>query len=327
MRAVSIARILIITGAFAGVAACALNVEGTNFDSAQEVADAGPQPDASAHPDAPIGPAPSDCTGVPTDCTDSVPAGWQRVGYAEDRSMSCDESFTTFDVDADPDTTNACACGACSVTAQPSCPTDNIGVHYDDGGQQCQIPFFAPVNIQPGQCVPFPFTFPLGKDIKVTPQAPTGGDCFAQINQSPISSTQARLCLPKVDHPACDSELCAKDSTFDACIRASGDQSCPEGPFQKRHLVGTGIQTLCSNCGCSIEGACSGTLTLHTQSNCQGGSSVSFFASSTCVPTNTNDTKYAAATYQASLASSSCKVTAPSSATLQFAELHTVCCR
>jgi hypothetical protein len=212
----------------------------------------------------------------------SVPPGWSLVAFATDPTAACPAGFTTpTNLVEDPNAAAACPCGACSVTGQPSCASGTVGVYYDyvsGGAGACGTPGMVPqLNNSPagacgsgsdvyhGNYAPF--------DVAYVPPPPSGGSCSAPGSATGTVTYGAhdRTCVPSSAQSAgCDGGLCAPSlsSPYSACIMQAGTPSCPAGPLGVRHVAGDGVSFACSDCGCSVSGTCTGSITLYTDAKC-----------------------------------------------------------
>jgi hypothetical protein len=209
-----------------------------------------------------------------------VPPGWTLVVFTPTQSVPCPTGFAQqppTDLSEGPNAGNACACGACGVTTQPSCPIQPIGVHFGS------VPAATPVcgmtapsfpNGKPGLCnndVQRPATPII--DIAFAAPSSTGAACASpgqpQAGQVTFAS-QGRACVPDSAASAgCSGTTCTPSVTspYAACIMSPGQVDCPPGPSTMKHLVGTGVTFSCSDCACSVSAACTGSVTLFNDAN------------------------------------------------------------
>jgi hypothetical protein len=240
-------------------AACGLDVAGT-----LDVAEGGaPDGVAPAPPPPPEGiDASQTCDG--SACGIAVPMGWAVVTFGA-RTNPCGAGFAANDVFESPAAdAGACSCGACAVTAQPSCMNGSSAPKVDFGGTPtCDItsPVSFPAN--GGACSPQ--TFPAKPShMLVNAPPPTGGGCDAgaTAQRAAVGTTDERVCVPPTCASACN------QPGVKTCLLASGDQPCPAGTTD-RHVVGTDFAVTCAACACAITGTCEGTTTLYSDNACK----------------------------------------------------------
>lgn len=341
MRALSAVASLSLIATFSGavVAACTLNTEGLHANEEPVGPDASTSSDASTTPDASTGldasndaePPPDGplaiCDGNPADCTDPVPMGWQRVGYANNRDTGCAEGFTMLDVTADLTVPpGACTCDKCMITQPPDCSADKIFTHIDHSGGQakCDQPGATLENKDPNGCNDVAAILP--DHASASPPAPQGGQCLlgATPHKDKLSSTSARVCVP--NDAACEAELCAKQEGYIECIWADGVQTCPAGPFMTRHVTGTNPDFTCSDCGCNITGAaCGGSIMFYSSEDCSGQPALTLAVDDACVETN-EGTSLKSFTFKPTPAAM-CAVNGTSNPTPTLEGPKTVCCK
>lgn len=276
----------------------------------------------------------------------SVPLGWSLVAFAPDQSKACPAGFNTpTNLVENPDATSACTCGACSVTGQPSCASGPVGVYYDyvsGGAGTCGTPGMVPqLNNDPagacgsgsdvyhGSYLPF--------DVAYVPPPSSGGSCSAPGSAKGTVSygLHDRTCVPMdAQAAACDGGTCTPSlaSPYSACIMQSGTTSCPPGPLGVQHLAGTGVSFGCSDCGCSVSGTCTGSITLYTDSQC-ANPGVTIPANGSCnrissLPNSASTYTFGAYIYTAKPATSvKCTSSGSSSAeNLALTNTVTICC-
>jgi hypothetical protein len=221
------------------------------------------------------------CTAAGT-CLD-VPQGWTLVAFAPTQSSSCPSGFgQAADVVEGPDAANACGCGTCGVTTQPSCGAGPIDVFYDTiagvSSGTCNLPgTVTPLGDNPpGACHTdlYQGDYRLD-DIEYVPPGPSGGVCSTpgvKASGSVTYATRGRTCAPaSLPTPGCNGNVCTPTvgGPYAACITAPGAVACPSGPLTSRHVVGTDATFDCSACGCTVTGGCTGTVTLYSDSSCR----------------------------------------------------------
>ncbi|MGH7439758.1 MAG: hypothetical protein ACRENE_29050 [Polyangiaceae bacterium] len=215
-------------------------------------------------------------------CVVNVPPGWSLVAFAPDQFEACPSGFgTATNLVESPGAASACTCSTCSVTGQPSCASGTVGVYYDyvaTGAGTCGTPGMVPqlnnspagvcgsgTDVYHGNYAPF--------DLAYVPPPSTGGSCSAPGSATGTITYGARdrTCVPSSPSAAgCVGDKCTPSlpSPYAACIMQTGTTSCPAGPLGVRHLAGTGASFGCSDCGCSVSGTCTGSITLYTDNKC-----------------------------------------------------------
>jgi hypothetical protein len=325
-----------------------------DFDAASSSADATVGDDAAPsepgpHPDAGDPGAPVSDGGPPTGSTNNpcaksaagcvaVPAGWTLVAFSPSQASSCPTGFDATpsqDVVEGPTPASACTCGACSVSQPPSCAAGSIAVNYDSTtvGACDKKANPSPLGNSPaGSCGTDLFVGDYSSYvIEYVAPPPSGGACTAHgvpTTSAVMYASRDRVCLPDSAKAAsCDGGTChpALSSPYAACIAAPGDVACPAGPLSVQHKVGTSASVSCGDCSCSVTAACSGTLTLYTDTGCTKGP----YAISTgvCVGISSAAT-YRAYEYTAgSPTNIACQAGAPSAAqSVTLAGPQTICC-
>lgn len=271
----------------------------------------------------------SECAGSTEACADGVPEGWQRVGYAGDRSTACGPGFTTADVLADLNSVgDACVCEGCTVTAKPSCKGGAVDTFYDaeTGAGQCDLPSESLSNAAPGQCAAIDTPGNFEAHFRGVPPPPTGGSCelLAVPKKDAVVSTDARVCVP--EDPSCEAELCAADGAFTECILADGLKLCPDGPFTKTHIISTGVDVTCGDCGCSVSAECSGSVTFYSDAACTKDA-VTLPVDNTCVETTPGALVGSYKYVGILVGQTTCAPIKPPEAMLTAHNLQTLCCK
>jgi hypothetical protein len=282
-----------------------------------------------------------------------VPPGWSIVAFSEDRAGPCPNDFNagTNDVVEAPNAANACSCGACTVTSQPSCDQGTIGATYGSnngggfggfgggGGQAtCTTPGTG-LGINPGGgCVPYPAVSGQGMNafdsVEYTPPSPTGGTCSSPAVADPSQVTYGaneRVCAAgtSVTQSCSGSQPCAANVGGDylVCIMMPGAPvACPAGSvLSTPHWVGGQANLTCSDCGCAIDAdTCSGTLDTFRDDTCTM-MDTTFPVDGTCQG-SFSATNAAAYRYLPDAVNASCMATGTSSANLALTSPATVCC-
>jgi hypothetical protein len=303
---------------------CALDLVGTASLLPGE-SDAGPTPDAGrsvadAPADAPADTADAAWPTGPATCTCGLSAasGFTLVAYAADRSAGCPSDMTQFDLVTGPTAgPGACACGACAVTATPSCSMGSFASDFDTStSPACGTRAIShPCNN--GACTPVPGTY--GQHGRAVPPPPTGpGACTAPgvANQAAAQSAPVRACAESATRCACDPAL---SPAFHACMRAPGDVACP-AQAPNKHLVGAGAAVTCGACGCTLAATCGGSITFYSDTNC----TTSLFTITDTACTLEGTGTYSSYLWQGKT-STSCTL-GPSAATAGLTAPSTICC-
>lgn len=268
----------------AALAACGVDVVGTAPSDigaveagAPGVAEAGVD---GGGPDVSSVPPPSFDGGCrPTSCGIDAPEGWTLVTVAAP-GAACPPSFTAKDLLADPVAPpQACEC-SCSVTATPSCTSNQrVATRYD--GATCSSTSNALQAYPDGTCRG---TSLAPGDHELFPSPPPSGPATCKATTTPrptnVTTTPVRLCVA----PSCDG-VCTGAGT-QVCIVAAGERECPGGLTKRR--LGEGTDVTCPACGCTATppAKCTGTWSLYTDSNCMSVQDA--IAADTCLPTKTN---------------------------------------
>jgi hypothetical protein len=322
-----------IVALIAAVPACTLNTQGDNYNQGSSASTA-PSPAGGGAGGAGgaggtggegggAGAAPA----CPEQCPDAVPSGWVRVGYAQDQSAPCPSGFLDVDITTDAVLqADACTCGDCLVTTEPSCDAGAIKTYdtHPGFGACKQIgPTFA--NSPAGQCAKiFPNGEPAsaGTSFEGAPPPPVGGACSraASLDTSKVQWTEGRICLPM--ETMCDSEVCAGIAPFSECVLADGDQQCPAA-FSTRYVIGTNASIKCEACGCTLKSTCEGTLTLYTDMTCTAGG-LDLPVTGSCESVSSPDT-YFTYKYKGKVKLTKCADEPPVEAS--FTPAQTLCCK
>ena len=213
-----------------------------------------------------------------------IPANWELVAAAANRSDACPSGFAVTppeDLDEGPDASNACTC-SCSIPEEPTCPTGPIAVDFDRinsvGAGLCGQASAIMENIPAGGCDTDLFTGNpppqySALDVEYTPPAAVGGQCSSMGTGSGnvTYTSERRACVPDSEQSAgCTGDECTLTlpAPYHVCVFQTGVQTCPGAPFTEQHLVGTGASFTCSNCACSLTTSCLGTMELFMDGNC-----------------------------------------------------------
>ena len=273
-----------------------------------------------------------------------VPVGWALVAFEPSRSAACPAGFTnqpTDVVEGPAASASACSCGACSVTAQPTCDTGSVAVHYDatrGNPGTCALPTLpgtGPLaNSPPGSCGTDLYQGSYATfDVKYTSPPPAGGACASPgvvaSGGGVTYAAEGRTCAPEARQTAgCDGGACspALPAPFVACITTAGRAACPPGPMSVQHVVGTSAAVSCSACVCAVTAACSGTVTLYTDSSCNKNP-YPVPADGSCNPVYQQGASYNSYVYSGGAAQNvSCNASGTSTATVVLEGEVTVCC-
>ena len=270
-----------------------------------------------------------------------VPNSWALVGFANTTTAACPAELASPSIDVleGPSAgAGSCACGTCSVSAPPTC-TGKVDVFFDvDGLGNCQFPG-APTkngNSPAGGCLSdmYKAAEPANIEVKLVPTPPDGGACAAPgvLQKANITyAAKGRVCTPA--SPAavgCAGSTCAPNLPlpFHACIAQAGDQACPAGDFSVKHLVGTDVTATCGACGCSVTGACAGSVTMYSDTACTQNPDV-LTANGQCLRNAAIDGKsYKSYRYTLSPTGVGCAAagTAPAAQMVALVGTETVCC-
>jgi hypothetical protein len=278
-----------------------------------------------------------------------IPTSWQLVAFTTGASAptaGCPSGFAMTqptNLDEGPITSSTCACGACSISTQPTCPTGPIAVSYDIGGDQCGTTGTPSTqkNANVGTCNTDMYTgnFPgiaySNMDLKYTPPTATGGQCASPGTASgAITYTaQDRTCVPDSQASAgCSGSQCTLTlaAPYEVCVFQSGSQTCPAGQFSHQHLAGSSATVTCSSCGCNLTTSCTGTMKLFTSNDCTttgGAKEDDIAADGACHSANTQTGQYNSYEYAPKAPAASCAASGTSTAqNVTLANEETICC-
>ncbi|MGD0677101.1 MAG: hypothetical protein ABSC94_16930 [Polyangiaceae bacterium] len=240
-----------------------------------------------------------------------VPPGWVWVAFAESQIAPCPAGFNgiPIDIDEEPDAATACACASdCTVTVAPSCMMGPVGFNYDPypglAVPQCGTGATALMNDPAGVCgTDVPSGLPAVSDVQFIPPPPSGGTCSIPGLAMPSNVTYAaqdRACTIGDASAPCMGDGCLSpiENPYRACILSQGRTACPDG-FAEGHFGVTGLSFSCSNCGCSVTGQCSGTITFYEDMSC-GMARATLAADGTCQTVPPGRGSYSSYIYAAS---------------------------
>lgn len=273
--------------------------------------------DGEAPDSAPAGEAgPTHCS-----CAEVPPAGFSLVAFRTDQNADCVGDLVKDDRVANPTAgANACTCGACSVTAMPSCLTGNFTLLEDGSNSSAFCNQQQQLAINNGNCVQKQVTLPYHG--KVSAAAPSGGSCTTAASiakQEAAKTTPVRVCAPTATGETCACD--AKLAGFATCFRATGDVACPAGT--KKALVGTGANVTCDPCGCNlVNPTCSSAkLDYYSDGNCANHEQTMDDNSCDFIPSNNSGSyKYSAT------AKATCQATAAPAGNVALTGTETICC-
>lgn len=266
-----------------------------------------PSIDASEPPD-----APTTCTPNGSVSCYTVPSGFTVVAVEANATSACPSSFNggSSDVKVGPTVpAGACACdGACTTTAQPTCPAQGtINGGYDPTGRGMCTMTLTLANTMtcnagalggPGQGGTV--------DVQLAAPAPSGGACNApsptEHPEQVTYSGTARICQPTSAASAgCANGVCSTSvpSPFQVCLAQMGDVACPTTPpFTTKHSTMTGVSFTCGGtCSCSVVAACTGQVDFFTNGTCASPSALQLTANGMCTALPPNGTTAGLASY------------------------------
>lgn len=276
-----------------------------------------------------------------------VPPGWSIVAFSGGRTDPCPSDFNAAsnDVVEAPNAANACSCGACTVTAEPSCDQGTIGATYGFGGfggggtPTCTMAGTALRIAAGGGCTPYPSTGGPGPSsftaVEYTPPAPAGGSCSSPGVADPSQITygaEERVCAAgaAVTQACSGGEPCTGnvDANYMLCIMMPGAPvACPSGSaLSTPHWVGQQASLTCSGCTCAIDtNACTGTIDTFRDGACTTMDST-FRVDGTC-QSSFAAANAAAYRYVPDAVDAGCAATGASSATnVNLTSPATICC-
>jgi hypothetical protein len=170
------------------------------------------------------------------------------VVYLPQDGGACPTGTTEEIVQTDPQATaDACSCGTCTPTADPSCNTGAISVSYSTSNASCNQDTLSYPNVPNATCIDFGF------DQAVTQAAyerwpartPSGGACTAasMVDQTKATATSLRRCVASGE-AAC----LAPSATQKKCIEST--EPCT-GEYPVAITYGGAPTVACSACGCT----------------------------------------------------------------------------
>jgi len=260
------------------------------------------------------------------------------VAFSASQAAPCPAGFdTSGDVVEGPSAAGACSCGACSVTSPPTCTAGPVPVSYDydttaAAGTCYMTASPSPLsNSPPGACLTDIYQGDYSTyDARYDAPPASGGACAAPGVSNAGGVTYAgrdRVCESSSPASAgCTGNVCRPmvSGGYQACVAIAGDAACPSGPLSVAHHVGASAQATCPDCDCTVTAACSGTITLYTDTACKkGGTSLA-----TGVCQFVGDEAFKAYVYTgASPQKVACQATPPSSGpVVSLVSEATVCC-
>jgi hypothetical protein len=252
-------------------------------------------------------------------CGLTVPPAWAVVAFG---TGACAAGWSGSDVvEGVTAGAGACSCGACAVTAPPSCMTGTIPLKFDlmVVGSSCAFDGLYAYSASGGACTPVSGLMQdPGQHLLAQGPTPDGGSCDAGATPSraAVTSTPGRVCVP----PACTSACDGPGTGTKTCLLAAGDQPCPAG-LSDRHVVGTDFALACG-CACATTAAgCNGTVTLYADNGC--ATELAQLDAGTCTTTGMAVGSYK---WSGSAAGVTCTNAAPA-ATASLLGVTTLCCR
>jgi hypothetical protein len=208
------------------------------------------------------------------------------VTLAPNQTAACPTGFATaapVNLVEGPNTSNACACGACAIGTQPTCENGAIPTFYDVHGittGTCGSAGTPPslANDPAGACDTDQYTGNEDDlDLKFVPPGPSGGACTstAAPTGNITYAAQDRECTPdSASSAGCSGGECTPTlpSPYLACVAQAGSVACPAGSaFTQQHVVGTSVTLSCSACACNVTASCSGKVEFFTDKACTMG--------------------------------------------------------
>ena len=231
------------------------------------------------------GPASTVCPGGPGASCVVVPAGWSLVAFSASQSAPCPSGFdSSGDVIEGPAAAGACSCAACSVTTPPTCNSGPLPVSYDydttaAAGTCYMTASPSPLSNSPaGACLTDIYQGDYSTyDARYDAPPASGGACAAPgVSNAGAVTYAARDRICESSSPAsagCTGNVCRPmvSGGYQACVAIAGEAACPPGPLSVAHRIGASATATCPDCGCTVTAACSGTITLYTDTSCKKG--------------------------------------------------------
>jgi hypothetical protein len=257
----------------------------------------------------------------PASCAVAASPGWQLVAFNTEGSKACPSDLTPTTL-VELKGTGSCSCGSCTITTPPDCEAGkNTTTYNSTGGDTCSgVGDLYPGN--EGAC----FTNYLGNAgyMSITAAPPKAGICSATATANAPPTQSEIMCMPK---SSCANEACEPDlgPGFQTCLYQDGTQNCPSAGMTA-HLVGTGTDTNCTACDCSVSTTgCTGSLAIYPSTTvCTGTPVLTMNANGTCYDMS-GVAKGDSYIYTASATGVSCNA-GTSSATVALKGPATICC-
>jgi len=311
--------------AAASVASCAVDpyltcgaacAEGGSDVAAPDVVTDAPGVDADdgagfdGFPDAPV------CDAAPSCLDAGVPDGWTPIDFATGANLpTCPQGFASTSLVYDAGiASGACHCTACAASGSWTCQTQ-IGI----AGANCTL---AKIDASASACINTGNFALTNAEIFPPTRAgnPTCGTSTPNGSEKTTASS-ARMCTPTT----CGESVCGQTS-FAACIYASGTLPCPAG-YSTSTLAGSGASASCDTCPtCALANAdagCAPSVVLYSQTSCGGTAVQTLTTVGQCNTTST----FRSGLFDAGVPTPTCSYGGGNvSGTAQLSNPITVCC-
>ena len=219
-------------------------------------------------------------------CTDAPPSGWSLVAFSATTPPACPTGYPTstdLKVVSGDGSGGSCACScAGSGGAVAKCSDAKYTLKVDTGGgAMCSTLGANNLTSNTAACTAFgtPVDVPTGTTAAVTiPQGPT--TCSPNVTKTANALTDGRECAPTKLGKGCPgTQVCVpKPTGMQVCAMKPGADACPAPFASQRRAGGSGTvdNRTCDDCSgkCAAPTACTGTLTLYSNSACNAGSKV-----------------------------------------------------
>ncbi len=178
---------------------------------------------------------------------------------------------------------DACTCGACTPTAEPTCAGANFTWTWGSSTSCTSGPANYDVTAD-NACITI-----FGNSTTIAAynrwsRVPQGGTCTAAAvaDGKKVTTTAIRQCVPNTN-----ADVCAAVSAGQrACVPGDLDGGACGGKYPVSVVVGDGATVTCARCGC-VRTASACNVEYHDTSDCSGTKKLERPADNSCIPTGT----------------------------------------
>jgi hypothetical protein len=269
--------------------------------------------------------------GCDTECAPLPPPGWDGPATllsvpTDENPPSCEGYFDQPAVLAlegiswDPP---SCFC---------ECSTDTSKAILDSfSGVNCTASPCGTTTLQNGNCTGSPSTCTgvVGKLRVTMPPGTCSSTVAATMNEVNVENS-ATVCVGAPPSPSgCgDNEYCEVDAPGPRCVFRAGELPCPDGPYDKQHVIYQNFvdERTCTDCACGLEGS-AGNLEVYGGNSC-GTLLSEYSVPSDCLtgPTTTNGLSFRFTTESTIAVCQPITATSPVNTVVLDGPM-TVCCR